>query len=131
MTRRAARSVATAIAPSGCPVLRSPTRAHPSAAAGIRGTANAPTATPGAATGNAASMGAAASGAATRRPERHCPDLEAQVAHADDEARKFLDAIDAFIEAAGFAGIPPDDVRGNSDVWTHPVQPPVSALDLD
>jgi putative flavoprotein involved in K+ transport len=59
------------------------------------------------------------------------PDLATQVAHADDEARKFLDDIDAFIEAAGLAGIPPDDVRGNPDVWTHPAQPPVAALDLD
>lgn len=59
------------------------------------------------------------------------PDLAAQVAHADDEARKFLDDIDAFIAAAGFAGVPPDDVRGNPDFWTHPAQPPVAALDLD
>jgi putative flavoprotein involved in K+ transport len=59
------------------------------------------------------------------------PDLAAQVEHADGEARKFLDDIDAFVAVAGLAGVPPDDVRGNPDFWTHPAQPPVAALDLD
>jgi putative flavoprotein involved in K+ transport len=65
------------------------------------------------------------------RTLRFSSDLAAQVAYADDEARKFLDAIDTFIAAAGFAGVPPDDVRGNPEFWSHQAQTPLSALDLD
>src|SRR5262249_30720605 len=48
-----------------------------------------------------------------------------------DAARTFLDGIDAFVQAVGLTGVPPDDVRGNPDFWTHPARPPVAALDLD
>jgi putative flavoprotein involved in K+ transport len=65
------------------------------------------------------------------RTLRFAPDLAAQLAHGDDETRKFLDEIDAFITMAGLEGVPPDEVRGDPEFWTHPEQPPIAALDLD
>lgn len=62
---------------------------------------------------------------------RFASDLDDQIARADEAARKFMDDIDAFVQAAGFAGIPPDEVRSDASYWTHLAQPPITALDLD
>jgi putative flavoprotein involved in K+ transport len=59
------------------------------------------------------------------------PDLDAQIAQADEDALKALDAIDAFVEQHGMDILARDDVRGDTTLWTHAANEPIAALDLE